>query len=209
MGHRRRISTRSSRRSARRRRSWIGHSFGGRLAFELAARASRSSSSGSCSSTRRSCSPGTSRSRRRERPARSASYVSSTSAIDRRYDESQLHRAPRELVVERARGHLVADDDGRWRYRYSPGGRRRRVRRDGVHAAAVRRRPRPDAPRPRRATRTCRTTTCSTRIARRSATCSRSSSSRAGTRSCGTRSTRRRRRSRRSCAAEPETRASG
>ena len=37
---------------------------------------------------------------------------------DRRYDESQLHRAPRALVEEELRGHLEEDADG-WRYRYT------------------------------------------------------------------------------------------
>jgi lipase len=98
--------------------AWIGHSFGARLAFEVAARE-----------------PG-----RVERlvlldpaihlPAHVAlfaaenarqdrSYVSFEEAIDRRYEESQLHRAPRELVEGELREHMIVDDEGRWRYRYS------------------------------------------------------------------------------------------
>jgi lipase len=95
----------------------LGHSFGARLAFELAARAPKlvprlvlldpailllphvalfAAENG-----------------RRER-----SYVSFDEGIDRRYVESQLHLAPRELVEEELRTHLVPGDDGLYRYRY-------------------------------------------------------------------------------------------
>ena len=98
-------------------RLWLGHSFGARIAFEHAARH-----------------PGTverlvlldpaillpphvalwaAENARRERV-----YESFAAAIDRRYEESQLQRAPRELVVDELRDHLVAGDDGRYRYRY-------------------------------------------------------------------------------------------
>jgi lipase len=98
-------------------RVWLGHSFGGRLAFEQAA-----------------ARPGTvdrlvlldpaillaphvalwaAENARQERR-----YASFEEAIDRRYDESQLHRAPRDLVERELHGHLVHGDDG-WRYRYS------------------------------------------------------------------------------------------
>ena len=96
---------------------WLGHSFGGRLAFEHAARR-----------------PGTverlvlldpaillpphvalwaAENARRERV-----YESFEAAIDRRYEESQLHDAPRALVEAELRGHMVEDEDG-WRYRYT------------------------------------------------------------------------------------------
>jgi lipase len=95
----------------------LGHSFGARLAYELAARAPKlvprlvlldpaifvvppvalfAAENG-----------------RRER-----SYVSFEEGVDRRYVESQLHIAPRDLVEEELRGHLVAGDDGLYRYRY-------------------------------------------------------------------------------------------
>ncbi len=98
-------------------RIWLGHSFGGRLAFERAA--SR---------------PGAvdrlvlldpailvpphvalwaAENARAERR-----YPSVEEAIDRRYEESQLHRAPRALVEAELRHHLVEESDG-WRYRYS------------------------------------------------------------------------------------------
>ena len=96
---------------------WIGHSFGGRLAFELTARE-----------------PGLVRRLVLLDPAiwlppqvalfaaenarSDRSYVSFAQAVERRYEESQLHGAPRALVEEELREHLVADEDGHWRYRY-------------------------------------------------------------------------------------------
>ena len=38
--------------------------------------------------------------------------------IDRRYEESVLTTAPRDLVEAELRDHLLPDDDGRFRYRY-------------------------------------------------------------------------------------------
>ena len=46
------------------------------------------------------------------------SYVSFDELVERRYDESQLHFAPRELVVEDLAAHVDTGDDGRLRYRY-------------------------------------------------------------------------------------------
>ncbi len=98
--------------------AWIGHSFGGRLAFEVAARepglverlvlldpAIRLPPDVALAAA--------------ENARLDRSYVSFDEAIDRRYEESQLHRAPRELVEDELREHMIADDDGRWRYRYS------------------------------------------------------------------------------------------
>jgi lipase len=45
-------------------------------------------------------------------------YVSFDELIERRYDESQLHFARRELVVEDLAAHVDVGDDGRVRYRY-------------------------------------------------------------------------------------------
>ena len=44
--------------------------------------------------------------------------MSFAEGIDRRYEESVLTTAPRELVEEELRVHLLEDDDGRWRYLY-------------------------------------------------------------------------------------------
>ena len=97
--------------------TWVGHSFGARLAFEVAA-----------------STPGlverlvlldpaivlppqialwAAENARRERL-----YASFEEAIDRRYQESLLASTPRALLEEELRGHLVGAADG-WRYRYA------------------------------------------------------------------------------------------
>ena len=98
-------------------RIWLGHSFGGRLAFEWAA--------GRPGAVERlvlldpailvppPVALWAAENARAERR-----YPSFAEAIDRRYEESQLHRAPRALVEAELRHHLVEESDG-WRYRYS------------------------------------------------------------------------------------------
>ena len=96
---------------------WIGHSFGGRIAFEVAAAAPEAvgrlvlldpalliSANAALNGA--------------EGARLDRSYASFEEAIDRRFEESQLSRAPRELVAEELREHLVEHRDGRWRYRY-------------------------------------------------------------------------------------------
>ena len=96
---------------------WIGHSFGGRIAFEVAAAAPEAVErlvlldpalliSGNAALNGAEAA----------RPDRS--YASFEEAIDRRFEESQLSRAPKDLVAEELRDHLVEHRDGRWRYRY-------------------------------------------------------------------------------------------
>jgi len=96
----------------------IGHSFGGRLAFELAARAPRLVPRLVLLDPAIHVLPQialfAAENARKER-----SYVSFDEGIDLRYDESQLSRAPRELVEEELHGHLVWSDEGGYRYRYS------------------------------------------------------------------------------------------
>jgi lipase len=95
----------------------VGHSFGARLAVELAARR-----------------PGGVRRLVLLDPAihlpahvalfaaesgrADRSYVTVDEAVERRYVESQLHGAPRDLVEAELREHLAQGDDGMWRYRY-------------------------------------------------------------------------------------------
>jgi lipase len=96
---------------------WIGHSFGGRVAYELAARHSGLVERLVLLDPAILIPPGAAllaaENARRER-----TYASFEEAIDRRYEESQLHRAPRELVETELRDHLFRSDDGLWRYRY-------------------------------------------------------------------------------------------
>lgn len=98
--------------------TWLGHSFGARLVLEVAARAPHLV----------------------ERvvlldpalhlPAHVAlmaatsavagrTYSSVADAVERRYEESSLTSAPRELVARELAGHLVEGDDGRWSYRFA------------------------------------------------------------------------------------------
>jgi lipase len=98
-------------------RTWLGHSFGGRLAFEHAAR--------HADEVERLVLldpaillPGHVALWAAENGRPDRRYASFEEAIDKRYEESQLHLAPRALVEEELRGHLAEDDDG-WRYRYT------------------------------------------------------------------------------------------
>ena len=95
----------------------IGHSFGGRLAFEIAARAPKLVPKLVLLDPAILLLPHVAlfaaENARNERV-----YVSFHDGIDRRYDESQLQRAPRELLEEELSTHLVPSDDGLYRYRY-------------------------------------------------------------------------------------------
>jgi lipase len=95
----------------------VGHSFGGRLAFELAARASKLVPKLVLLDPAILL-PGHAALAAAENARIDKSYVSFDELIERRYDESQLHQAPRELVVEDLASHVTQDADGRYRYRY-------------------------------------------------------------------------------------------
>ena len=95
----------------------IGHSFGGRLAFELAARAPELVPKLVLLDPAILL-PGHVALAAAENARIDKSYVSFDELIERRYEESQLQRAPRELVVEDLASHVVLDEDGRCRYRY-------------------------------------------------------------------------------------------
>lgn len=95
----------------------VGHSFGGRLAFELAARAPKLVGKLVLLDPAIHL-PGYVALLAAESARIDKSYVSFDELIERRFDESQLHRAPRELVVEDLASHVLLDDDGRYRYRY-------------------------------------------------------------------------------------------
>jgi lipase len=97
--------------------AWLGHSFGGRVAYEVAAArpelverlvlldpAIRLDPSVGLYAAENA---------RQER-----AYASFEEAVDRRYEESALHSTPRALLEEELRGHLEQGEDGLWRYRY-------------------------------------------------------------------------------------------
>jgi len=95
----------------------IGHSFGGRLAFELAARAPKLVPKLVLLDPAILL-PGHVALAAAENARVDKSYVSFDELIERRYDESQLHHTPRELVEEDLADHVTIDDGGRFRYRY-------------------------------------------------------------------------------------------
>ena len=97
--------------------AWLGHSFGGRVAYEAAAaapdRVARLVLLDPAIRIPPHVGIAAAENARRDR-----SYVSFDEGIDRRYEESVLTTAPRGLVEEELAAHLLADDDGRFRYRY-------------------------------------------------------------------------------------------
>jgi len=98
-------------------RIWLGHSFGGRLAFEwAAARPGAVERLVLLDPAILVPPPAALWAAENARPERR--YTSFEEAVDRRYEESQLHRAPRELVESELRSHLV-EEAGGWRYRYT------------------------------------------------------------------------------------------
>ncbi len=98
-------------------RAWLGHSYGGRIAFEQAAahpdEVQRLVLLDPAILLPADVALWVAEQARPERR-----YASFEEAIDRRYAESQLHDAPRALVEAELRGHLVEDAEG-WRYRYT------------------------------------------------------------------------------------------
>lgn len=97
---------------------WVGHSFGGRLALEIAA-AHPELVRGIVLLDPAIHIPPHAALAGAESSLPDRSYASFDEAIDRRFEESALVRAARAAVAHELQGHLVHDEDGRWRYRYS------------------------------------------------------------------------------------------
>lgn len=95
----------------------VGHSFGGRLAFELAARDPERVTRLVLLDPAIHIAPAVGLFAA-EKARKDRAYVSFDEGIDQRYVESQLHRAPRDLVEDELRIHLVLTEDGLYRYRY-------------------------------------------------------------------------------------------
>ncbi|HEX4929267.1 MAG TPA: alpha/beta fold hydrolase, partial [Gaiellaceae bacterium] len=96
---------------------WLGHSFGGRIAYEVAAAAPERVDRLVLLDPAILLPPHVGLAAA-ENARRDRSYVSFEEGIDRRYEESVLTTAPRELVEEELRLHLLPDAGGRFRYRY-------------------------------------------------------------------------------------------
>lgn len=97
--------------------TWIGHSFGGRLALERAGRRPATVERLVLLDPVVELPPHVAQ-WAAENARAERRYDTFAEAIDRRYDESELHRAPRELLEAELVRHLVEHTDG-WRYRYS------------------------------------------------------------------------------------------
>jgi lipase len=97
--------------------AWLGHSFGARIAYETAAAAPDRVERLVLLDPAILLPPQLGRAAA-ENARRDRSYVSFEEGVDRRYEESVLTTAPRELVEAELALHLLPDDDGRFRYRY-------------------------------------------------------------------------------------------
>lgn len=97
--------------------AFVGHSFGGRLAFELAAR-SPELVARLVLLDPAILIPAQFAFFAAENGRADRAYVSFEEGIDRRYEESELHHSPRKLLQEELREHLVESYDGLYRYRY-------------------------------------------------------------------------------------------
>jgi lipase len=97
--------------------AWLGHSFGGRVAYETAAAAPERVERLVLLDPAIRIPPDVGVAAA-ENARRDRSYSSFAEGIDRRYEESVLTTAPRELVEEELRVHLLTDGEGRYRYRY-------------------------------------------------------------------------------------------
>lgn len=96
---------------------WLGHSFGARLAVEQAARRPELVERLVLLDPALLLPPEIALAVAEEGRA-DRSYESFAAAVDRRYEESGLHGAPRDAVERDLRTHLAPGADGRWRYRY-------------------------------------------------------------------------------------------
>jgi lipase len=97
--------------------TWIGHSFGGRLAAELAARDSARLERLVLLDPALWVPPNVAFDLA-ELERQEVSYASVEEAAQVRYDTGRVLLAPHELVVESDRGHMEPGRDGRLRYRY-------------------------------------------------------------------------------------------
>jgi lipase len=98
-------------------RLWVGHSFGGRLVAELAAREPERVERAVLLDPALQVLPHVALDLA-ELERNDVSYATVEDAVQGRYDSGRVLLAPRERVVESDREHLEAGPDGRLRYRY-------------------------------------------------------------------------------------------
>ena len=99
--------------------TWIGHSFGGRLVAELAARSPERVERAVLLDPAMHVDPATATARS-EGLCGDVSFGSPDEAIDTRLGDGTLVSTPRETLVDEAAQHLEQGADGRWRWRFSP-----------------------------------------------------------------------------------------
>lgn len=98
--------------------TWVGHSLGGRLAYELAATRPELVESLVLLDPALARGLGEGLLAFAEDARTRRSYSTFDELIDRRFEESLLSRAPRSLVAEELEGHVVQTETGGWEYRY-------------------------------------------------------------------------------------------
>ena len=96
---------------------WLGHSFGGRVVYEVAAAAPERVERLVLIDPAIRIPPHVGLAAA-ENARRDRSYASFDEGIELRFAESVLTTAPRDLVASELAVHLLEDEDGRWRYRY-------------------------------------------------------------------------------------------
>lgn len=96
---------------------WVGHSFGGRLVAELAAREPGRVERAVLLDPALQVLPHVALDMA-EGERRDSAYESVEAAVDQRYELGRVLLAPRERVIESDRGHMEAGPDGLLRYRY-------------------------------------------------------------------------------------------
>lgn len=99
--------------------AWIGHSFGGRLVAELAARHPEAVERAILLDPALHVAPAEA-TERAEGMRPDTSFASPDEAVDARLADGTLYTTPRVLLEDEADAHLEQGADGRWRWRHSP-----------------------------------------------------------------------------------------
>ncbi len=99
--------------------TWLGHSFGGKLVAELAARQSDRVERAILLDPALHIDPAIA-GERADLTRADASYANPDEAIDARLADGSLFTTPRAVLVEEAREHLRREEDGRYRWQWSP-----------------------------------------------------------------------------------------
>ena len=99
--------------------TWIGHSFGGKLVAELAARHPDRVEQAVLLDPALKLDVAVA-GERADMTRADVSFADVDAAIDARLADGSLFSTPRSVLEEEAREHLVQNGDGRWRWQYAP-----------------------------------------------------------------------------------------